>query len=373
MLLKKQYADGEFPGSDEDYEKELARMEQAYLEAPDSDPENTAADGMLRDMHGNGILSLNVFNDEYTMMVHTSHKDNITSQSSIYVYSNNDSRDYSSRNPIPITQGESLPDAVKGSLSISYDNALAKCEEFLALAGETKNDLRVKEVTIVDDAHDGIEAQGNYAYCFTFERMANAIPIKEFGQITGGIYDEAAYSFGWSYESLAILVDDDGIAGITWEAPIETGETVQENSALLPFDKIMESYGAMMLLTYEPTVNDTLKGEFTFEMNASAAELTLLRIRKQGGASDEGMLVPVWIFYGTTTAYDEQGEKRYFSGASSFNLFNDISNGTFASEERLSPSNAFYELLEKEPVEESGIYVIINAIDGSIIDLDKGY
>ena len=179
-----------------------------------------------------------------------------------------------------LTQGESLPDAVKGSLSISYDNALAKCEEFLALAGETKNDLRVKEVTIVDDAHDGIEAQGNYAYCFTFERMANAIPIKEFGQITGGIYDEAAYSFGWSYESLAILVDDDGIAGITWEAPIETGETVQENSALLPFDKIMESYGAMMLLTYEPTVNDTLKGEFTFEMNASAAELTLLRIRK---------------------------------------------------------------------------------------------
>lgn len=143
---------------------------------------------------------------------------------------------------------------------------------------------------------------------------------------------------------------------------------------MLPFDQILKSYGSMMKVKYEPIVKEVMHGKITFEMTAREAQLVLLRIREQGGMPEDGLLIPVWIFYGNTVATDETGDQRYFSG--NIDSLKSISTGNTVVEGQsgYSPFDAFYDMpATPEDNTKLGIFLAINAIDGSIIDLDKGY
>lgn len=150
----------------------------------------------------------------------------------------------------------------------------------MTFAGENSENFRVKNSVIVDDTDAAGNQGDNFAYSFTFERIASGIPILAFDDVGIGTNNEA-YSFEWRYESLNIKVDNDGLAEVAWYAPITVGKTIEENAALLPFDQILKSYGSMMKAKYEPIVKEVMQGKITFEMTAREAQLVLLRIREQ--------------------------------------------------------------------------------------------
>ena len=99
---------------------------------------------------------------------------------------------------------------------------------------------------------------------------------------------------------------------------------------MLSFDEVMDIFRTMMPIRYASSYDDRLE---IFEI--SDIRLELVRVLEQN-AQNSGLLVPVWCFYGTNH------------------------------EEAKNDSNW-------QDVETYSCWLMINAIDGSIIDPQKGY
>ncbi|MDO4544201.1 MAG: DUF6034 family protein [Clostridia bacterium] len=166
-------------------------------------------------------------------------------------------------------------------------------------------------------------------YLFFCTRLVGGIPS---AFLLGESYyedEDANYAKRWEHEMMSVTVDEEGIRSFVWEAPIETVETVVENCTLLPFSDIREIFNKMAFVTY----GFQAKGINTLHINVSDIKLETLRIVEQN-ANKSGLLVPVWNFYGTRVMENTDGTSTTTSHI---------------------------------------ILMSINAVDGSIIDLAKGY
>lgn len=127
----------------------------------------------------------------------------------------------------------------------------------------------------------------------------------------------------WPVECIEFRINDDGIVGFYYNAPIETTETVVEQSAIKSFEEIQDTFEQMVLIT-----NATSDEGVNVNIDIDRVVLGYARI-SEADSYDTGLLVPVWDFKGTFT--------------------NDA-------------NMTWY-----------GSVLTINAIDGSIIDRSLGY
>ncbi len=132
---------------------------------------------------------------------------------------------------------------------------------------------------------------------------------------------ESEYAPEWEYESVIAAVSTEGrLLSLSWYGTSKVTETIAESTPLLPFDEIMR--------LFEQQVNRQLYGSGA-KVQITGVKLGLFRIREKN-SMETGLMVPAWIFGGTY--YGADGDHR-----------------------ELSP------------------LLVINAIDGSIIDPMKGY
>lgn len=139
--------------------------------------------------------------------------------------------------------------------------------------------------------------------------------------------EDADVVWGWDYENLIAVVDGDGnIVSLAWRAPLRITDTISQSTPLLSYEEIQRIFEVQM------------NREFAYELAKDAtvtvdtAQLGMFRIREQNDLNS-GLLVPVWFFTGTIEY--KNGGTDYKDGHSPL--------------------------------------LIINAIDGSIINPDKGY
>ena len=145
-----------------------------------------------------------------------------------------------------------------------------------------------------------------------------------------GAGDTQAMAGSWGYEYVEFMVNAGGVFSMTWQAPLEVLDVINDNTRLKPFFEIQEIFEKMMRIKYEadPTL---AHGGVDFEI--SRVTLSLQRITEQNSI-ENGLLVPTWNFYGKRTEHYEDGGGNEEIGAS---------------------------------------FMSINAIDGSIINTEKGY
>lgn len=139
----------------------------------------------------------------------------------------------------------------------------------------------------------------------------------------GNGYGEAKLS--WAGECIEFRINDNGIVGFDYNAPLNIVETVVDNSALKSFDDIKTTFEKMMPITKASEY-------YTKVYDVDRVRLSYSRI-SEADSFDTGLIVPVWDFLGSY----ENVEDSYIMG------------------------NGYGSLLA------------INAIDGSIIDPDLGY
>jgi len=161
-------------------------------------------------------------------------------------------------------------------------------------------------------------------------RQVNGANLVIGGEGTGG---EGVAPY-WAYERVRLWISKDGIIYFDWLSPYQVMGTEVENATLMPFENIEDIFYKMMKTVYAPSA----KEENSMTIHVSDIGLKLHRI-KQENSDTEGLLVPVWCFYGARQV-DEAIENE----------------GMAADWER-----GYMPLL------------IVNAVDGSIIDLEKGY
>lgn len=323
-------------------------------------------------------LSLIVANDDFKFWVHTFATKHpalgegaSSTMGSVIYWALGKEKMYNSN--VTPTDGTDIPEAAKNSLTITYEDAKRICGEFFTAAGYPANTFRVSSAYIADNLDAYGKGGDAYAYKLIYTRVADGVALYS---EEGGGNTEDAYSIPWYYEQIALTVDNDGIAGIDWYDPIDVGAVVEDDAALKPFGDIMDVFAGMMKTYYSVAVQDIFEGEVSLDINVDEAALMLVLIREQGGDQTDGLLVPAWIFKGYCKGTGKDGAQRYLTASaaelSAWEPVGGAGSGVAMEGGGIqSVFDHFYECPTEQG--EHHTLLVVNAIDGSVIDMNKGY
>lgn len=151
----------------------------------------------------------------------------------------------------------------------------------------------------------------------------------------------------WYPNTLRIYVDGEGIAYIKWQScvPSFVTETVSRNAPLLPFDQILNIFQEKVGVQGNYAELGGYVEPVSCQMNVNRIELAYYRT-KSGHGYNSYAYIPVWVFYGNTDVqYSRQSDSGWQADPTG----------------RLIIGGAGY------------AFMVINAMDGSVIDVSKGY
>ena len=176
-------------------------------------------------------------------------------------------------------------------------------------------------------------------YELQYVRCLNGFPISWTPIRGGAVPENENYSGAWHYEVITLDYTKDGLVYFYWESPHTEPVLQVEDTQLMPFDQIADIFAKMIMVKNSDVqvANERNGFDTVRHYDITKVKLGLMRIKAKG-SFDEGLLVPVWDFW---------GEERWESD-----------------------SPLVQEISGEEP---SKIILTINAIDGSMIDRELGY
>ena len=174
-------------------------------------------------------------------------------------------------------------------------------------------------------------------YLIEYVRIVEGIPVAFIPTVQAYPYKDST-ELPWAYEQIHAFVDDEGIESVGWHNPIDVTGIVSDQVNVISFEEASTIFKSMCGVVYEPQTVTSFDADCYLDVKVEHVELNLIRIREQNAEMlKTGLYVPAWIFYGKEVAqYNERGEPDF-----------------------------------DKPF--SKILLAVNAVDGSIIDLHKGY
>ena len=247
--------------------------------------------------------------------------------------------EYHFANPLDIY----LPAIERGEFRVqlperSIEDAQAYAEQLLADIGITDFACVVARIApLIPDFFDEQQDVCPCAYELLFTRQVAGVNVT-FNDVaaSGGISyrDTPDYTPTWYYEYIQLLVDDAGVFAMEFSQPHEVTEIVTERAEILPLEEAVASFERM--IGYQYAAYETGQRELCDDAYLCIDEirLGLTRIAEKN-TQEQGYLVPSWTFFGHYKLSDfwPDGEGHH---------------GTEA-------------------------ILIVNALDGSIIDPDRGF
>ena len=247
--------------------------------------------------------------------------------------------EYHFANPLDIY----LPAIERGEFRVqlperSIEDAQAYAEQLLADIGITDFACVVARIApLIPRFFDEQQDVCPCAYELLFTRQVAGVNVT-FNDVaaSGGISyrDTPDYTPTWYYEYIQLLVDDAGVFAMEFSQPHEVTEIVTERAEILPLEEAVASFERMIgyqYAAYEAGEEEPCDDAY---LCIDEIRLGLTRIAEKN-TQEQGYLVPSWTFFGHYKLSDfwPDGEGHH---------------GTEA-------------------------ILIVNALDGSIIDPDRGF
>lgn len=185
-----------------------------------------------------------------------------------------------------------------------------------ALAGEDAKDPNIDSIPMADEQ----------AYWFSFSRNISGAQVT-YTTEQCDTRDDALISRPFGYETLNVVISDDGVYAVSYTSPYEIKGVIGESAQILPFEQINAIAQALLPLKY---ASRERPGELC-EIEITHIKLGYTRVQLKH-APDKYALVPAWDYFGIIS-----------------------SNGS-------SGAEYLYQSL-----------ITINAIDGTVIDRNYGY
>ncbi len=248
------------------------------------------------------------------------------------------------------------------SISIQADDALADVSALYADAEESARSetVRAKALDIADAMGLGQwrvlteeeAAVTGFADEIVLTRLYGGLPLTWH---SGPSERETAYGPPYQYEALRMAFHGEEVVSFLYQGALEEVSTVNENVQTLPFEDILAAAETQMKLL---GTTDALTGEAiparedgSYEkITVDGVQLGLTRILIQDNTTDY-YLVPTYTFYGTAVQCGADGTA--------------MDDGTYYDED----TGQTIVFLNRTAVE----LVVINAVDGSVIDPLLGY
>ncbi|MEG1811173.1 MAG: DUF6034 family protein [Clostridia bacterium] len=239
-----------------------------------------------------------------------------------------------------------VPENARGSLALTPAEARAMVEEamtglpvelmtdgvYLMEKRFFKQEVIDGETCIYDEFSD---EPPRFAYVVTLGQPVGSVPCRNVMEAEANNFKtETSLTPSWFYERIRCIVTDDGIESFYWRSPMDIMEIVTPDANLLPFSEIAAIAERMLPVIYGGQIYDEI---VSVTAKIDRVQLELQRVTEEN-AIEYGLVIPVWNFYGEClSVYD---------------------GGTDSSRRR-------YELPDS--------LLTVNAIDGSIIDVERGY
>ena len=195
-----------------------------------------------------------------------------------------------------------------------------------------------------DDSHvDG-------GYIFEFKRAVNGVPSSDIIYIQEYMEGELGYSPIWKDEKITIVVNEQGIADFNWQSPSNVVEILNDDVEIMSFEESIDIAMQQMsnsLWSHDGIINQTLI------INKITLDLARVKIK---GSDDEYMLIPVWKFYGENwVKYTQE--------------YLDHPDAPIEDKQCINKDGELY----RSNTAEGHPYLVLNAIDGTVIDSSLGY
>lgn len=144
-----------------------------------------------------------------------------------------------------------------------------------------------------DPNSDSLTIADKQAYWFSFTRMMNGVPITYTTEQCNSIDDMPdIYVRPFMYETLNIVVSDDGLYAVEYSSPYEIKDALGACALLLPFDEICSVAKALLPLAYAPLEREG----GSVEMDVERITLGYTRVQLKD-APGRYALVPAWDFF----------------------------------------------------------------------------
>ena len=225
-----------------------------------------------------------------------------------------------------------IPEEAKQYVQMTPGEIQERADALLAKMG-LNGQFAVFEIVLFPFINDLTDELVGYQYHVYCTRLVNGVPVCKSQDVEMNLYQlESLVAPQWIYECFEIGFDEAGNESAFWWSPIETQEVIEPNCRLQPFSEIqsvMESRLPMLL--ERRASNATVK---TCTVNIYRIDLGLWRIREKNTV-EMGLLVPVYCFY-MEIRYQDEDENEIWT-------------------ERTTDT------------------LIINAVDGTLIDPWNGY
>lgn len=225
-----------------------------------------------------------------------------------------------------------IPEEAKQYVQMTPGEIQERADALLAKMG-LNGQFAVFEIVLFPFINDLTDELVGYQYHVYCSRLVNGVPVCKSQDVEMNLYQlENLMAPQWIYECFEIGFDEAGNESVFWWSPIETQEVIEPNCRLQPFSEIqsvMESRLPMLL--ERRASNATVK---TCTVNIYRIDLGLWRIREKNTV-ETGLLVPVYCFY-MEIRYQDEDENEIWT-------------------ERTTDT------------------LIINAVDGTLIDPWNGY
>lgn len=222
------------------------------------------------------------------------------------------------------------------AIDISKEEAIKRAEKILAEIGI---DYMTATSVNIGAAYEGERETNNdcpQCYFVNFTRTVNGVNTT-FDYRGGATSNDEQYDIPWSYERIAIGIDDMGIVSFSWDGNAEITKTISESALLISFENIMDAFEKNMGIQYAYYNENNSIASVKYDINRITLGLTRIKVPES-----RYTLIPVWDFFGdmTITSVDKEGKKTEFK-----------INGDYCCES----------------------FLTINAIDGTLIDRNLGY
>ena len=174
-----------------------------------------------------------------------------------------------------------------------------------------------------------------YELLFTRQVAGVNVTYNDVQSSGGSVYmDTPDYTPRWTYESIQLFVDDAGVLYMSYNQPHEVTEIVTESAEILSLEEAVASFERM--IGYQYAAYETGQRELCDDAYLCIDEirLGLTRIAEKN-AQQQGYLVPSWTFFGHYKLSDFRPDGYGHHGTEAI--------------------------------------LIVNALDGSIIDPDRGF
>ena len=192
-------------------------------------------------------------------------------------------------------EGENLQEFQDEKASISEEEAKAVAEKFLKEIGLT--DFVYSDGGLYDETAEIRQATTGWnivgyrnVYILRYMRNIDGVAViyASESKHTEGWQGEDYSKKIWPTECVEFRINDDGIAGFSYNTPIEIMDTVVEKASLKSFEEIKDIFETMVVVT-------NAEENMTTVLDVNRVVLGYSRISEQD-SFDTGLLVPVWEF-----------------------------------------------------------------------------